>query len=173
VDNYRLKIKVGDHEFEAEGPSDVVKEQFNAFKELIATMPSTSAANKPLASAQAQVDNSVTADASGLALDKITRTNGRFVSLTARPESVEDALLLTLLGQRMYRANDTVTGSELIDGLRQSGINVGRVDWRLEKMATQGLIIKIGSGRASRYRLTNQGMSKAQEIARTLISLVP
>jgi hypothetical protein len=102
VDNYRLKIKVGDHEFEAEGPSDVVKEQFNAFKELIATMPSTSAANKPLASAQAQVDNSVTADASGLALDKITRTNGRFVSLTARPESVEDALLLTLLGQRMY-----------------------------------------------------------------------
>jgi hypothetical protein len=173
VDTYRLKIKVGDHEFEAEGPSDVVKEQFNAFKDLIANIPTTSAANKHLASAQVQVDNANSADAPMLALDKITRTDGRYVSLTARPETVEAALLLTLLGQRTFRGNDTVTGSELIDGLRQSGMNVGRVDWRLEKMANQGLIIKIGSGRASRYRLTNQGMSKAQEVARNLISLVP
>ena len=104
---------------------------------------------------------------------KITQIYRRYVSLTVRPGSVEDALLLTLLGQRTLRANDTVTGSELTDGLRQSGLNVGRVDWRLEKMANEGLIIKIGSGRASRYRLTNQGMSKAQDIARNLISTVP
>ncbi|MBZ5505676.1 MAG: hypothetical protein LAO78_09320 [Acidobacteriia bacterium] len=173
MENYRLKIKVGDHEFEAEGPSDVVKEQFEAFKEMIANVPPSGIANKPLATAQAQMDNSVSADTNILALDKITRTEGRYVSLTARPGSIEDALLLTLLGQRTYRGNDTVTGSELMDGLRQSGMNVGRVDWRLEKMATEGLIIKIGSGRASRYRLTNQGMSRAQEIARNLIALVP
>ena len=173
MENYRLKIKVGDHEFEAEGPAEVVKEQFIAFKELIANLPSTGTANRPLASAQAQVDNSASADGGLLALDKITRIDGRYVSLTARPETVEDALLLTLLGQRTFRNNDTVTGSELIDGLRQSGLNVGRVDWRLEKMANEGIIIKIGSGRASRYRLTNQGMNKAQEIARKLISTLP
>ncbi|HET9280860.1 MAG TPA: hypothetical protein VFR24_02750, partial [Candidatus Angelobacter sp.] len=86
---------------------------------------------------------------------------------------IEDALMLTLLGQRTFRNNDSVTGSELTDGLRQSGLNVGRVDWRLEKLANEGLIIKIGSGRASRYRLTNQGMARAQEVARNLIALVP
>ncbi|HET9285653.1 MAG TPA: hypothetical protein VFR24_27185, partial [Candidatus Angelobacter sp.] len=48
---------------------------------------------------------------------------------------IEDALMLTLLGQRTFRNNDSVTGSELTDGLRQSGLNVGRVDWRLEKFS--------------------------------------
>ncbi len=38
-DNYRLKIKIGQHEFEAEGPADVVREQFQVFKDLIASAP--------------------------------------------------------------------------------------------------------------------------------------
>jgi hypothetical protein len=78
------------------------------------------------------------------------------------------------LATALYESrSDSVTGSEVIDGLRQSGFTVGRVDWRLEKLASQGLIIKIGSNRPSRYRLTNQGMNKAQWVARTLIALVP
>ena len=35
---YKLKIKVGEHEFEAEGPADVVQAQFAAFKDLVSSM---------------------------------------------------------------------------------------------------------------------------------------
>jgi len=45
-------------------------------------------------------------------------TNRRsFVSLTARPATIEDAALLVLLGQRVSRGNDAVTGGEIIGGL--------------------------------------------------------
>ena len=173
MDHYRLKLKIGEHEFEAVGPTDVVQSQFEAFKNLIASLPTISAAEKSIANTQIKSDNTTSASETALALEKITRVEDRVVSLTARPSTVEDALLTILLGQRTFRANDSVTGGEIIDGLRQSGFTVSRVDWRLEKLAGEGMIIKIGTGRASRYRLTNQGMSKAQGIARELIALVP
>ena len=170
---YRLKIKIGEHEFDAEGPTEIVQSQFEAFKDLVSSLPKNSAVERSNTNAQMQVDNALGANESSLALEKITQTDDRVVSLTAHPETIDDALLILLLGQRTFRANDAVTGSELIGGLRQSGFTVTRVDWRLERLAAGGMIIKIGSNRASRYRLTNQGMSKAQGIARALISLVP
>jgi len=173
MDRYRLKLKIGEHEFEAEGPTDVVQAQFEAFKDLIANSPIASAVERTLANAQSKSENGANADIPALPLDKITRTEDRIVSLTARPATIEDAALLVLLGQRVSRGNDAVTGGEIIGGLRQSGFSLNRVDWRLEKLATEGMIIKIGTGRASRYRLTNQGMSKAQGIAKDLIALVP
>jgi len=173
MDTYRLKLKIGEHEFEAEGPVEVVRSQFEAFKELVSSLPRNTANDTPRTEAQTQLDIPASASDNTLSLDKITRMDDRIISLTAHPDNVEDALLLLLLGQRTFRGNDAVTGSELIGGLRQSGFTVARVDWRLERLARDGMIIKIGSGRASRYRLTNQGMNKAQGTARSLISLVP
>ena len=173
MDNYKLKIKIGSHEFEAEGPASIVQSQFEAFKELIANAKFDNGANNQIEATQTSFDTINNATEIPLMLDKITQIDERIVSLTARPETIEDAALVILLGQRTFRSNDSVTGSEVIDGLRQSGLAVSRVDWRLEKLASQGLIIKIGSNRASRYRLTNQGVNKAQGVARALIALVP
>jgi hypothetical protein len=173
MDNGKLKIKIGPHEFEAEGPISLIQAQFEAFKEMIASVGINYADNFKSVTAQAIVDNGNNAVDLSFNLDKITRIDERIVSLTARPETIEDAALVILLGQRTLRSNDSVTGGEVIDGLRQSGLAVSRVDWRLEKLASQGLIIKIGSNRASRYRLTNQGMTKAQAVARALTALVP
>ncbi len=39
------------------------------------------------------------------------------MSLTAHTNSLEDALILLLLGQKTFRSNDGVTGGELVDGL--------------------------------------------------------
>jgi hypothetical protein len=62
----------------------------------------------------------VTADGYALAPERVTWIGGRIVSLTACPETIEDAALVILLGQRTLRSNDSVTGSEVIDGLRQT-----------------------------------------------------
>lgn len=166
MDTNRLKIKIGEHEFEAEGPVDVVQDQFAAFKELIANMPKE-------ITQQASEPSSDGAPPNGLALEKITRVQGRTVSLTVHVESIPDAILVLLLGQRKLRNNDSVTGGEIMDGLRESGQIVTRVDHTLNHLSTQGGVIRIGTGRGRRYRLTNIGIIHAEEVAKNLISLVP
>jgi hypothetical protein len=68
--------------------------------------------------------------------------------------------------------NDSVTGGEILHGLRLTGRTANRVDYQLDKMTTAGDVITIGVGRARRYRLTNQGMGKARELARSLAATV-
>jgi hypothetical protein len=65
------------------------------------------------------------------------------------PVSSHDALLLLPPRQITFRGNDAVTGSELIGGLRQSGLTVARVDSELRRLASVGVIIEIGPGRTS------------------------
>src|SRR5579872_5568932 len=98
MDTYRLKLKIGEHEFEAEGPVEVVRSQFEAFKELVSSLPRNTANDTPRTEAQTQLDIPASASDNTLSLDKITRMDDRIISLTAHPDNVEDALLLLLLG---------------------------------------------------------------------------
>ena len=179
MDVQRLKIKVGEHEFEAEGPPEIVQAQFAAFRDLVVALPAQPSAPAPPAPAPPTGDATpgvavAPAPPSGetLRLDRITRIDGRNVSLTARGASVEDEMMLVLLGQKMLRNNDSVTGAEILDGLRQTGRTIARADYQMDKLTTAGDVITIGVGRARRYRLTNQGTSRAREIARALIATV-
>ncbi len=170
----RLKIKIGEHEFEAEGPVDIVQAQLAAFTELVSKLPATP--QKPTQRTPASSEDKSKGGGNGddqLSLEKIMRADGRLISLTVRAETVADAALLLLFGQRHFRANDSVTGGEILDGLRESGQPVPRIDGTLLRLSDDGLVITIGERRARRYRLTNTGIARAQEVARALISLVP
>jgi hypothetical protein len=46
-DANHLKIKIGPHEFEASGSAESVREQFTAFKEMVAAMADATPAPKP------------------------------------------------------------------------------------------------------------------------------
>ena len=168
MDTNKLKIKIGDHEFEAEGPTEVVQAQFAAFRELVANLP-----GRPVLVPTLSLPP--TAEGKGeLMLERIMKHDGRIVSLTARASSLEDEILLVLLGQKNFRNNESVTGSEILEGLKRTGHVVGRIDYRLDKMSegTAATIITIGTGRARRYRLTNPGFAKAQELAIGLVEKV-
>lgn len=177
-DPYRLKIKIGDHEFEAEGDPAVVHEQFQSFKELISLVstispqppkPNGYAVPPPELAAPPKTD----VPASELAFDKIMRVDGRIISLTIRPGSAEGAVLLLLLGQKLMRNNDSVSGAEIMDGLTATGgLSVARADRLLEKLARDGDVILFGERRSKRYRLTNTGLSKARSLAADLIGTV-
>jgi hypothetical protein len=174
----RLKIKVGPHEFEAEGPTDVVQNQFRSFKDLLISLPqppaqvtqSPSQADEfPVPPPPTRQDLATTDSA----LPKIMKEDGRVISLTARPRSIEDAVLLLLYGHKTLRDNDSVTGGDVIDGLTATGgLAVGRVDRLLEKAGKDGDVIVVGERRRKRYRLTNQGLAKARQIATDLIAIV-
>jgi hypothetical protein len=168
-DTYKLKIKIGNHEFEAEGPVAVVRDQFEAFKQLIATMP----AQKREEEFSAPDGGSTTNQLPHLPLEKIMKTEGRVISLTARSQTVEEAVLLILLGQKEFRGNNEVTGSEIQDGLKQSGYILPRIDRIMDKHSQDGSVITLGVRRGRRYRLTNQGLTKALHIAKEVIATVP
>ena len=179
MDNaYRLKIKIGDHEFEAEGPADAVQKQFETFKELILSAPLSPVA-KPQdglegqdEDADAEIKNDLPSDVDSR-LGKIMRVNQRVVSLTARPGTVRDAIILILYGHKILRQSEEVTGGEIMDGLTTTGgFSISRVDRMLESLGRDGSVIVIGERRAKRYRLTNTGSNVARTVAQQVLSTV-
>ncbi len=170
MDTYKLKIKIGEHEFAAEGPVEVVQAQFGAFKDLITAMPT-----KPQAApSQPNQEESVAANQPPhLPLERILKVDGRLVSLTAKCDTVDEAVLLILLGQKDFRANQEVTGAEIMDGLKQSGYKLSRVDHVMDKLSADGSTITMGIHRGRRYRLSNSGLGKTLKVAKEVIETVP
>lgn len=164
----RLKMKVGEHEFEAEGPAEVVQAQFALFKEMIASAPPKY--SQPGSQEGSKQDLEILPHQP---IEKIMKAEGRIVSLTAKCDTVDEAVLLILLGQKDFRNNQEVTGSEIMDGLKQSGYQIDRVDRVTDKLSQDGDMITIGVHRGRRYRLTNQGLAKALTIGKELIATVP
>src|SRR5215471_5485106 len=166
--DYRLKIKIGEHEFEAEGPVEMVQAQFETFKELVSTAPAK-VQPPPQSIPEAQSGQTNGGDLNQLNLEKIMRVDGRVVSLTISVDKVHDAIMLILLGQRQFRSNDAVTGGEILEGLRESGRPMDRADRILLSLHAEGLLIAVGQHRSRTYRLTNSGVARAREIARNMI----
>jgi hypothetical protein len=179
MDNpYRLKIKIGPHEFEAEGQAEVVQEQFRVFKDLIMSTPtpaSTQTQNEPEKQVLDRHDQDSKPDLPEVdsRLDKIMRVNQRVVSLTARPSTARDAIILILYGHKILRQSEEVTGGEVMDGLTVTGgFSISRVDRMLESLGRDGSVIVIGERRAKRYRLTNTGANTARTVAQQVLSTV-
>jgi hypothetical protein len=178
MSDYRLKIKIGEHEFEAEGAVEAVQTQFEMFKELIAHLPD----RKPETTGLEDIAPSSIGTLPivvapmvppKISLDRIFRQEGRIVSLTVPPESPIDAVLLVLYGQKECRNNEAPTGGEILDSLEQSGYREIRIDKILMGLSSEGAVIITGRHRGKRYRLTNPGCKRAEEIVRQAIAKLP
>lgn len=173
METSRIKTKIGENEFEMDGPTETVTAQFKAFLERIGSLPSISTPNGAYAHQSVQPIQQDTVGDKHIPIEKVLHVSGRIVSLTALPSSMEDAALLIMLGHKDLRNNPAVTGQEIGDGLAQSGRPVPRVDRVMEKTITEAFVLKSGVRRATRYRLTNQGLTKALNIAKGLVETLP
>lgn len=193
MESFRLKLKVGQHEFEAEGDQETVAAQLAIWKELIAgpsgqtpiapTLPSATANGPAMVapitteSTPAAATSSANGDIPRVDLDKLFQQDGRLVYLTALPTGerrIADAAMLLLLGQRVYNSTDLVTGSQILDGLERSGLGTfERADGTLgDYVEPQKYVIRSGVRRGVKYRLTPPGLAKAKEIAKELLKMV-
>ncbi len=175
METHKLKIKIGDAEFEAEGSAETVQSQFEAFKELIANAARKQEPAAPQSPANQLEANLQLANLQlpHLPLEKILKVDGRVISLTAKCDSINEAVLLILLGQKEQRNNQEVTGSEIMDGLERSGYKLPRVDHVMNKLSDEGSVITMGIHRGRRYRLSNPGLTKALQVAKEVIATVP
>jgi len=172
----RLKTKIGDHEFEAEGSPEDVRHQFQAWQELVKLIASNPAAVQHFVAhgtPAAQPESKSNLPNVDSELPKIMRVDGRYISLTAKPAGIHDAVLVMLYGQKALRDNDAVTGAELLAGLATSGgFGTPRLDRILDKLAEDGDVMSFGERRGKKYRLTNTGIAKARALAADLIATV-
>jgi hypothetical protein len=173
METTRIKTKIADHEFEADGPVEIVQAQFEAFLKAVCAPPiqKPEAAKPHSTEAKENIDDPNRLP--HIPIEKIVHVSGRVVSLTAIPKSATDAALLIMLGQKDLRDNVSVTGQEIGDGLAQSGREVPRVDRIMDQALKDQHVLKTGVKRGTRYRLTNIGLSRSLTIARELIESLP
>jgi len=157
----RLKVKVGQHEFEAEGPAEQVAAQYESWKELVSNLAKVGA-----------VTEAETREETIFSCDK----KGGLISLKVHPPAGEsragDAILLVLYGFRKA-GNDgagmaEVPVSKLKESLDVSGLGVRRIDRAAQAYIRSGYVLKSGRRRGGIYRLTNTGYARAEEIAQEL-----
>src|SRR5688572_6861905 len=123
MEPFHLRMKIGAHEFEAEGDQESVERQFATWRELIASAPSPSASSTPpppLPHNTGTPDTSL-ADNSGTTglrfdptgFEKIIHRDGKMLSLSVLPpgENREaDAALVLLVAHKVYNNLDQVSG---------------------------------------------------------------
>lgn len=166
MNTYKLHIKIGENEFNSEGPAEIVKEAFDTWRELIASMPS-----KPTVSKEGR-NNSKYIDPDNIEPERLNRLflydpTKDLMSVRIFPRGTErerDTLLLILLGYKVLKDKHEVMATKLTRSMRQSGCKVTRVDRLAAKYINQGLVNKGGMAKSGHYSLTNTGLARAIEI---------
>lgn len=172
MESYKLHLKIGTHEFSAEGPVDVVKQDFELWKSLIQDLPAHAAAQPPVE--QEGKPATSTAPLTKEQIEKVYLLDDRrdMLSLRILPRSDDryaDALLLVILGYKVTKGVDEVMVTQIKPSLRQSGCMVERIDQVAAKYVRQGFLNKGGMGKGGRYSLTNSGSEKAATILNGLV----
>jgi hypothetical protein len=144
-------MRIGEHEFESEGPIECVERHLATFIRFAApALALPDARSRPPVS-----------------LNDLASVSGRTVYLKV-PTTITDAILIILLGQKELRQSEVVSGVEIMNGLRFSGASVTRADGIIRKQVDNGSIISIGRYRARRYHLSSKGVERARQVAQKL-----
>jgi len=164
VENSKLSVKIGNFEFNGEGPQEWLKEAYERF---LLSLPAIKSGTTPApdsSSVKCLADSGQAPDSS--VLERAFLSKDEVVSLRSLPTTesanrTADAAILILYGfKRLVRTAD-VPVTRLNEGLRQSGINVKRVD-KFINVHSQ-LYRKGGTRSGGRYSLTNAGELQAEK----------
>jgi hypothetical protein len=173
AETHKLRIKIGDAEFEAEGSQESIKLQYDAFLAALAATPKSAA--KPPFPWEGQgggaPDPAANQDQDQL-IGKAYNVDGDkdLVSLKYLPKGENreaDALLLLLYGYSKLKGAEAVLGTQLLKAARQSGLTLDRVDRHIAKH--DAFLMKGGARKGMKYSLNNQGFVKAAELLKLLM----
>lgn len=178
---YKLKVRVGDAEFEAEGSEDAVRDQFDLFMGCLADRPLRKHLHANDDNADEQDDDepddevppvSRSQGPSSISDDvfnRAFRVDGEKIALRTLPNgdsTTADALILIIYGITRFSKKHEAIAGDVTAAARQSGITLSRIDRTLAECET--LVRKGGKKRGTRYTLTNPGISRAEELLNSM-----
>jgi hypothetical protein len=173
---YRLKVRLGSHEFESEGSEPTVKEQFQLFLNAVNLAPAIHAPNGCANGSNANdSDGNVVDDDSHdedleSAWSRAYKRDGDQLSLHVLPQTKfanADALILLIYGYQTLLKQESVKSTEVMEAAKMSGLRVDRIERNLPNSHSV-FVIKGGNGKGSRYTLNNRGLTYAQELLETM-----
>ena len=163
----RIHIKLGDYEFEAQGPTDIVNQQFEAFQEMVKDLGK---ALKPPDTPKNNQDNEAEQPIDSKVHSMIFHESGDLLSLTATPETDNpqaDALLLLIYGYCKLKNEPKITGVTLMKAAKQSGVFINRVDRYMD--IKKEFILTGGAKRGKRYSLNNKGTKYVEDMIKKML----
>ena len=163
-DLLKLRIKLGAHEFEAEGAPELVAAHLQTWKALIATAP----ASAPRSGLPPPVPPA--SDTANLfAVDPQRNLVILQVYPVGTMPHTQAALLLLYAFQQAFGATDRgVEVTRLKAALTASGYSDARVDRTLAQHVSAGLVTKRGRRKGSSYQLTPNGCQRAETLVNAL-----
>lgn len=171
ADPHKLRVKVGAHEFEAEGTQESVTAQFEAWKALISA-PAQASPPKPSRLSQVVEEVRTKDGMIGATWDIYEVDDKRkLVTIKVHPTGDQrdaDAVLLILWGYLKALQQSEVRVTQLMESMRVSGLTVGRLDRAIAPYRKEGFVLKGGKGKGGTYRLTHTGSTRAEDLARVL-----
>lgn len=159
--NHRIKTKIGDNEFEAEGTPEVVQAQYDQW---LGHLSQSAIKPKPQSDKGNQHTHATGTDETIWPRIFELRPDG-FVTLKVLPKGDEkegDAFLLILYGYRRLKQEETVMATHLLRAAELSGLSSYRPAHALA--AHDRYVIRGGQKKGTTYTLNNQGVNKAEEI---------
>jgi len=171
----KIQVRLGDAEFTAEGPEEVVKAAFEHFlraRETVAHASLVPPASPPppgMSGTPAREESVPQGEVDQELLSRVYQKDGDLVSLRMLPQRTNpnwqaDAVILLLYGFLRLANMPDVLVTKLNQGLRTSGIALTRVDHIIE--VHSNLYMKGGVRSGGRYTLNNQGRAIAERMLR-------
>jgi len=176
----RLKMKIGEAEFEADVPENKVQPMYAQFlfmlerrNQSVKRPPDLDARVPPQPETTVRVAPS--AESLGKTVDEALlsrvfdlREDGAVTLrvLPNGPDQIADALLLLLYGYHRIKHEECVLATELFRAAERSGISLRRP--AKELMRNSRFVIRGGQRKGSHYSLNSQGLAMAAEIAAKL-----
>jgi hypothetical protein len=163
----RIKIKLGNAEFEAEGTEESVQSQYERFLQAFERMSSKEPAVQTLQNGTQEPAQPTTGPFDDALLSRIfdVRQDG-VVALKVLPKGQEkeaDSLLLILFGYWRLKNEERIGATQLIRAAQYSGIPVNSPAQALA--IHDRYFIRGGQRKGTTYCLNNQGKALAEGIA--------
>lgn len=186
-DTLKLRLKVGIHEFDAEGPAAEVNARLEIWKDLILNMPPHSVAPRPAYASTmesrgtplplAAADSDANEQPKNPYAARVFSDDERRDLLTLRVhpsgESKDaDAVLLLVYGYGEMRGMEDVPVTKLTRSITMSGLRGNRIDRLAGEHVRANLITKHGAGKGGKYALTNTGRARAEKLVEELYRTV-
>jgi hypothetical protein len=182
--SFKLRIKIGNAEFDAEGPQETVQKSFDKFLKAAEKIPASPSRSPRLEEAAPIPSASVSPSASpspeppfgdeidsGI-LSRVFDVDAKRGIVSLRilppdgPSRACDAGIMILYGaQTMLRVHDLPV-TKFKKGLLKSGVLFGRITNMIAPYSH--MVIKGGSGVGGRYALNNQGVVHAENLIRRI-----
>jgi hypothetical protein len=162
VERVKLRMKIGVHELEAEGPRDVVMAQLDIWTRL-AGLPPAAAADRVAGDGDPALRSLFTVDAAQQLITLRASLNGQHRNA--------DAALLLLYGYQTCLGGNgeaEVPAARLRAALAASGHRLKRPDRALTPHLIAGLVRKGGRHKHETYALTTPGSQRAAALVRRL-----